>query len=140
MSKSKSSKPLVFLLFVLSVFLFLGNEANAQNAGQIQDEKKCDFSQDKPLNLSHNKLLFESAVKRVEPIYPAAAKLIKAEGRVEVSLLVNRQGEVVKGLRFVGASVVAGICAKGSFAMEVWREFWFHGKTETQVYSSGFDL
>lgn len=102
MPKSKTLEISTFFFIICCIFSFFSIKLYGQCTETKQEKVKCDFSQYKPLTLSDNKFLFESAVKKVEPVYSLAAKSVKAEGKVKVLLLINRQGEVVKACVFSG--------------------------------------
>ncbi len=68
-------------------------QAARQDRDDRGDSCKCDFSKYKALEMSH--VLLNSAVKRVEPVYPPVAKAAKAQGKVEVRILVDRNGDVI---------------------------------------------
>lgn len=71
----------------------LSLQATRQEKDDSADRCKCDFSRYKPLIMSH--VLLHSAVKKVEPDYPPIAKAAKAQGQVEVRILVDRNGGVI---------------------------------------------
>jgi TonB family protein len=56
-------------------------------------ESACDFSTYKPVVISH--ALLNAAMQKVEPNYPAIGKNVRAQGEVQVKLIVNRRGTVV---------------------------------------------
>lgn len=78
-----------FLLF-LYAFLFVLC-ANSICDGQTIPEK-CDFSKYKPIEMSH--FLPNSIIEQAKPIYPSAAKAVKAEGKVRVKIIVDLKGRV----------------------------------------------
>lgn len=55
---------------------------------------KCDFSDLRPLVITHP--LVDATVKRVEPQYPVLARRSGIQGKVEVRILVDRNGEVTR--------------------------------------------
>ncbi len=57
-----------------------------------QTESSCDFSSYSPFAFDH--FLPSGLVKKVVPIYPAAARAVGAHGIVRVKILVNRIGVV----------------------------------------------
>src|SRR5436305_182589 len=69
-----------------------------QALGQERDDAKkgckCDFSKYNPLILSHP--LVDAAIKTIEPEYPLTAKRANIQGKVEVRILVDRNGNVVE--------------------------------------------
>ena len=62
---------------------------NAQEA-----EPDCDFSAYKPLVISHAPL--GGPIKKVAPEYPRVAKAARAQGEVQVKILVDLKGNVVR--------------------------------------------
>ena len=55
----------------------------------------CDFSRYKPLVVDHPLVNSDTAIKKVEPKYPAMGKGMRAQGEVKVKILVDRKGKVV---------------------------------------------
>ena len=71
----------LFFIFCANIF------SNAQITS-----KDCDFSKYKPIAMSH--FLPNAIVEQVKPVYPSAAKAIKAEGKVRVKIIVDLRGRV----------------------------------------------
>ena len=65
-----------------------------QEKQKEEESCRCNFSEYKPLVLSHP--LAKAAIKRVEPDYPLIAKQAKIQGKVEVRIVVDRNGHVVE--------------------------------------------
>ena len=72
------------LLFVLC--------ASVLCQAQTIASETCDFSKYKPTGLSH--FIPNSIVENTKPVYPAAARAVRAEGKVRVKILVDRRGRV----------------------------------------------
>ena len=75
------------LLPALFVVFCSSGLCQAQSASKI-----CDFSKYKPTGISH--FLLNSFVEEVKPVYPPAARLVRAQGTVRVKILVDRRGRV----------------------------------------------
>lgn len=89
----------VFILFGITALLFSGAFTRT-TGGQTEpsslcssDENSCDFSDYKRLKEPH--ALLKAVVKKVDPEYPAAARSVRANGKVVVRILVNKKGKVV---------------------------------------------
>lgn len=65
----------------------------SQTGDAITCKEKCSFEQFRPLIISH--ALQGSAIRQVEPEYPAAARYVQVSGKVRLALLVDRSGEVI---------------------------------------------
>jgi Gram-negative bacterial TonB protein C-terminal len=68
-------------------------------AGQTTQDR-CDFSAYRPLIFDH--ALYNAALEKAEPKYPAAGKAVRASGNVNVRILVNRAGRVVRACALDG--------------------------------------
>lgn len=95
----------IFTLFGITVLILLtqstyGQAIKSSSSIESSDENACNFSDYKPLKISHP--LLKAVIKKVEPEYPRVAKSVRAEGEVVVRILVNRKGDVV------GACAVEG--------------------------------
>jgi Gram-negative bacterial TonB protein C-terminal len=75
--------------FFISVFVILCGNLICNSQTVSQD---CNFSKYKPISMSH--FLPNSIVDKVNPVYPATAKAVKAEGKVRVKILVDLRGRV----------------------------------------------
>jgi outer membrane biosynthesis protein TonB len=58
--------------------------------------RDCDFSKYRPLRVSSEEPWRKAAINRIDPKYPAGAKLMRLQGRVKVRLLIRGDGEVVQ--------------------------------------------
>ena len=65
---------------------------------------ECDFSRYHPLIVSH--ALVKAAVKKVEPIYPVTARNARAQGVVEVRILVDNKGNVKRACAIAGSALL----------------------------------
>ena len=61
---------------------------------------RCDFTDRKPLRISH--ALLKSVLHRVQPDYPSMARATGTTGDVKVLILVNRDGDVVDACTLTG--------------------------------------
>ena len=89
-------KKAVFAL--ISVFI-LTLICNAQ-----ETERECDFSEYKPLVISHGPI--GGAIKKVAPEYPGVAKAARVQGEVQVEILVDLKGNVVRSCAAHGHSLL----------------------------------
>lgn len=74
------------LLFVLCVSVLC--------QAQTITSETCDFSEYKPFAMSH--FLKLALVEQAKPVYPPAARMVRAQGEVRVKILVDRRGTVKK--------------------------------------------
>ncbi len=79
-----SVKLFAAFLFVLYASVFCQAQAVAS--------KTCDFSEYKPTGLSH--FIPGSIIEAAKPVYPPAARMVRAHGTVRVKILVDRRGRV----------------------------------------------
>ena len=76
-------------LFVALLFVLLGNIlCQAQTA----DSETCVFSEYKTFWRSH--FIPGSLIEEAKPVYPPAARAVRAQGKVRVKILVDRRGRV----------------------------------------------
>lgn len=71
--------------------------------GQAETDA-CDFSAYRPLVFDH--ALYNVAIEKVEPKYPAAGKALRVSGEVNVKILVNREGRVVRACAVSGHPIL----------------------------------
>lgn len=76
-------------LFVALLFVLLGN---VFCQAQTTDSETCAFSEYKTFWRSH--FIPSSLVEEAKPVYPPAARAVRAEGKVRVKILVDRRGRV----------------------------------------------
>ena len=79
-----SAKLFAVLFFVLCVSVFC--------QAQTVASETCDFSDYKTTGLSH--FIPNAIVESAKPVYPPAARAVRAEGKVRVKILVDRRGRV----------------------------------------------
>lgn len=72
------------LLFVLCTSIFCQAQTDSSDC--------CDFSEYKPFTMSH--FLKLALIEQAKPIYPPAARMVRAEGEVRVKIIVDRRGQV----------------------------------------------
>jgi len=95
------AKLFAVLLFVLGTRVFC--------QAQIVTSETCDFSKYKPFAMSH--FLKLALLEQTKPVYPPAARTVRAQGAVRVKILVDRRGRVqeacvVEGHPLLRAAVV----------------------------------
>jgi TonB family protein len=78
-------------IVLFGIVLFVTLCANLFCYGQIASED-CNFSKYKPITMSH--FLPNGIVELVKPVYPSAARAVKAEGKVRVKIIVDIRGRV----------------------------------------------
>jgi len=97
------------IMIVLSIILFCACQSNYKNseakqysnlAAQKSSDKECDFTSYHPVWESH--FVSRTVTKKVEPIYPSEAAHRGVQGRVNVKILVNRDGNVEKACAIDG--------------------------------------
>ena len=59
---------------------------------QTVSSETCDFSEYKPFAMSH--FLKLALLEQVKPVYPAAGRNVRVQGKVRVKILVDRSGRV----------------------------------------------
>lgn len=59
---------------------------------QTASAETCDFSAYKPLTMSH--FLKAALLEQAKPVYPSAARAVRAHGKVRIKILVDRRGAV----------------------------------------------
>ena len=100
---------LIVLTFLTTVSL-----AQAQNS-------PCDFSVSRPVIFDH--ALYNAAVRQVKPTYPPAAKAVKASGNINVRILVDRTGRVVKSCALGGHPLLRTAAEKAALKWRFKRNF-----------------
>lgn len=98
--------------FFLFAFLFVLCADFACDGQTISE--KCDFSKYKPIAMSH--FLPNSIVEQAKPIYPSAAKAIKAEGKVRVRIIVDLKGRVRDACVIEGHPLLSSAAIKAALA------------------------
>ena len=84
---------------------------------QTVASETCDFSEYKPFAMSH--FLKAALLEQSKPVYPPAARTVRAQGTVRVKILVDRRGTVKE------ACVVEGHPLLRAAAVQAARESWF---------------
>ena len=88
------------------------------------DAPECDFSGYKPLFISH--VLLNSVVKRVEPKYPGTAMtVVRSEAKVQVKILVDREGNVVEACAVDGHPLLRESARRAALEWKFKRNFGF---------------
>ena len=87
---------LTFLAVIFAVFI---SPCLAQRNTSVI-AKECNFSKYKPLRVSH--FLQMALIEQIQPKYPAAGKAVRAQGKVRVKILVDRNGKVPKACAVEG--------------------------------------
>ncbi|MGB7068651.1 MAG: energy transducer TonB [Pyrinomonadaceae bacterium] len=106
-----------FILFGIAVLLLscvLARPALGQVAKPPFSDKegRCDFSKYRRLIQPHT--LYEVAVKKVNPEYPATARSVRASGKVVVRILVNKKGDVVEACVVEGHPLLRAASVKAA--------------------------
>jgi TonB family protein len=108
--------------------------------GQQTDEeersRKCDFSEYKPLVISH--ALLSAATKKVEAKYPTTAKQAKAQGTVEVRIVVDRVGNVVDACVIEGHPLLGPPAKEAALQWKFKKNFGFTHKQKGYIQTSIF--
>jgi hypothetical protein len=78
------AKPFAALLFILCLSIFCQT--------QTVSSETCDFSEHKPFTMSH--FLKMALIEQAKPLYPAAGKNVRVQGKVRIKILVDRFGRV----------------------------------------------
>jgi TonB family protein len=81
------------------------------------------FSQYKPLIVSHP--LVDAAIKKVDPDYPRLAKEARIQGKVEVRILVDREGNVVETYVVEGHPLLSSAAKKAAAQWKFKENFGF---------------
>lgn len=117
------NKILIFL--TIGICLIFGEQLSAQE--QLKTEEyKCNFSNYKPLIISHP--LTNAVIKKVEPNYSLAAKAVKAQGEVEVKIIVDKQGNVVDACVVQGHPLLSEAAQKAALQWKFKKNFGLTGK------------
>jgi TonB family protein len=82
---------------------------------------RCDFSIYHPFVYDH--ALLNADLTKAEPKYPAAARAVKASGNVNVRILVNRAGRVVKACALDGHPLLKSASEKAALKWIFKRDF-----------------
>ena len=111
-----------------------------QTIGQQKDEEerscKCDFSRYKPLVISH--ALLKAATKKVEAEYSTIAKQAKAQGKVEVRILVDRNGNVIDACVIEGHPLLSPAAKEAALQWKFKKNFGFTHKQKGYIQASIF--
>ncbi len=105
---------------ILILLLIVVGCLSATCLGQSADVA-CDYSSYKPFRFDH--ALFNAALLKDVPKYPAAAKAVKASGNVNVRILVNRSGRVVKACALDGHPLLRSAAEKSALKWKFKRKF-----------------
>jgi TonB family protein len=117
----------VFLL--ISILLLTAPRTSANNLHEKQDEQsgECDFSQCKYVRI----ILYKtSAKKRAEPEYPPIAKEAKITGIVQVRVLVDKEGKVVRACATTGHPILKEAAVKAARKWRFSRNFGMRSKSK----------
>ena len=114
--------------------------AGAEEQQADKKQGRCDFSNYNPLRISHP--LVNAAIKKVQPQYPAIAKAARAEGDVEVRILVNRNGEVIEACAVEGPPLLRAAAVSAALRWRFKRNFGFTNRPKRQYVESviGFNF
>ena len=94
--KHQTNMKLPFLVIIFAVFI---SPCLAQRNTSVIT-KECDFSKYRPLKVSH--FLQMALVEQIQPKYPAVGKAVRAQGKVRIKILVDRNGKVQKACAVEG--------------------------------------
>jgi TonB family protein len=97
-------------------------------------EPECDFSSYKPLIISH--ALLNAVVKRVEPKYPGLARVSRADGNVQVKILVERDGNVVEACVVDGHPLLRESARQAALEWKFKRNFGFTNRPKRKYIQS----
>ena len=84
-------------LFVVPIFILC---ASVLCQAQKVTYKTCDFTEYKPFMMSH--FLKAALIEQAKPLYPAAGRNIRVQGKVRVKIIVDRNGRVRAACAFEG--------------------------------------
>ena len=93
------------LLFLLCVNVFCQAQTDASAT--------CDFSKYKPFAMSH--FLLTGFVEQAQPVYPRAARAVRAQGKVRVRILVDRRGTVKEACVVEGHPLLRAAAIRAAF-------------------------
>ena len=97
-------------------------------------DSRCDFSSYKPLVISHAPL--GGAIHTVKPRYPPVARGARAAGPVQVKILVDLKGDVVRACAVDGNPLLRHASENAALAWKFKRNFGFSGKLKRQYLQS----
>lgn len=127
-------------LVLVAAILCVQSPMIGQTRGQQKDEEerscKCDFSGYKPLVISH--ALLNAATKKVEAKYPTIAKQAKAQGKVEVRIVVDRVGNIIDACVIEGHPLLSPAAKEAALQWKFKKNFGFTHKQKGYIQTSIF--
>jgi hypothetical protein len=109
--------------FVVVLILGLISVSNSQS-----QQSQCDFSDYKPLIISH--ALLKAAIKKVQPEYPPTGTWVKAAGIVQVKILVDHKGNVAEACVLKGHPLLRASAKKAALEWKFKENFGFSKKSK----------
>jgi TonB family protein len=119
-----STKLFIALIFVFCTNVFCQTQAVADN---------CDFSEYKPLKISHFQKI--ALLEQVKPEYPSAAKAVGAQGKVRVKILVDRSGVVINACILEGHPLLRAAAIQAALDSRFKPNFGFFKKSRLKKTS-----
>jgi hypothetical protein len=101
--------------FLATTFVIFISRCLAQSKASVI-AKECDYSKFKPLKIDH--FLQAALIKQFRPEYPAVGKAVRAQGKVRIKILVDRNGTVQKACAIEGHSLLQPTFRYGFFSSQ----------------------
>ena len=129
-------KELVLIAAILCMQSPVIGHTIRQQRDEDEQSCKCDFSEFKPLVISH--ALLNAATKKVEAKYPTIARQVKAEGTVEVRIVVDRNGNVVDACVVEGHPLLGPAAKQAALQWKFKKNFGFTYRQKGYIQTSIF--